>query len=89
MYSARVGATVQTETATADAQTTKMSLMHRSRTALMNLLGAVLSPEGVGMVKKQMAADDVVAATGAGESGNGRPPVNGCGQNQFVGGRRS
>lgn len=46
------------------------------RTALMNVLGAVLSPKGVEMVKKQMAADDVLAKTGAGSGGNGRPPVN-------------
>jgi hypothetical protein len=57
------------------------------RTALMNLLGTALSSEGVEMVRKQMAADDVVAATqasGGGHvppganagGGNGRPPVN-------------
>lgn len=57
------------------------------RTALTNLLGTVLSSEGVEMVKQQMAADDEVAATDASgggnappgvnaDGGNGRPPVN-------------
>lgn len=46
------------------------------RAALTDLLSAVLSPKGVEMVMKQMAADDVVAAQGGGRGGNGRPPVN-------------
>ena len=54
------------------------------RTALMKLLGAVLSPAGVQMVRDQMAADDVLASrpdegppgrpAGAGGSSQGMPP---------------
>jgi hypothetical protein len=46
------------------------------RTALMNLLGTVLSPEGVTMVKEQMDADDIVKSTSASSASNGRPAVN-------------
>lgn len=53
------------------------------RTALMNLLGSVLSAEGVQNVKDQMAADDVVKArdgatktASTSSSNNGRPAVN-------------
>jgi uncharacterized protein DUF3500 len=44
------------------------------RSALMDLLGAVLSPEGVLMVREQMDADDVVKKTSTGIPPNERPP---------------
>jgi Protein of unknown function (DUF3500) len=44
------------------------------RIALVGLLGAVLSPEGVRMVRQQMDADDVVKKTSAAGLPNGRPP---------------
>jgi Protein of unknown function (DUF3500) len=44
------------------------------RIALVGLLGAVLSPEGVRMVRQQMDADDVVKKTSAAGPRNGRPP---------------
>jgi hypothetical protein len=55
------------------------------RTALMDLLGAVLSPEGVQMVREQMAADDILSAealvsdqaTGGPPIGAGAPPPDG------------
>lgn len=46
------------------------------RAALMDLLGAVLSPEGVRMLKEQMDADDELKANpglGGGPPGGGRP----------------
>jgi hypothetical protein len=44
------------------------------RIALVGLLGAVLSPEGVRMVRQQMDADDVVRKTSAAGPPNRRPP---------------
>jgi hypothetical protein len=45
------------------------------RTALTNLLGAVLSPEGVKMVKEEMDADDTLRGGGGfGGGGGGRGP---------------
>jgi Protein of unknown function (DUF3500) len=46
------------------------------RIALIGLLGAVLSPEGILMVREQMDADDVLRKTSAGGPPNGRPPLN-------------
>jgi hypothetical protein len=46
------------------------------RIALMGLLAAVLSPEGVLMVREQMDADDMVKKTSTGGPSNGRPPRN-------------
>ncbi|GGR17882.1 DUF3500 domain-containing protein [Deinococcus ruber] len=49
------------------------------RAVLMNLLGTVLSPSGVAMVKGQMLADDLIRATdqGQGPAGAGGPPASG------------
>ncbi|GGR36518.1 DUF3500 domain-containing protein [Deinococcus ruber] len=49
------------------------------RAALMTLLGTVLSPSGVDMVKGQMLADDLIRATdqGQGPAGAGGPPASG------------
>ncbi|WP_052351879.1 DUF3500 domain-containing protein [Deinococcus pimensis] len=56
-------------------------LTSTQRTALMTLLGAVLSPEGLKMVREQMQADDVLKAESANQSGGGAPgggtPPNG------------
>lgn len=46
------------------------------RVALMGLLGAILSPEGVRMVSEQMDADDVVRKSSAGGPPHGPPPRN-------------
>jgi hypothetical protein len=43
--------------------------------ALMNLLGAVLSPKGVKMVQEQMAADDIVKVTEPNAIGGRRLPT--------------
>ena len=43
------------------------------RTALINLLGTVLSPRGVRMVQEQMAADDVLRITSTGGAGGNAP----------------
>lgn len=45
------------------------------RTALMSLLGAVLSADGLKMVKEQMAADDVLKTTDGGRQGGGQSGV--------------
>jgi Protein of unknown function (DUF3500) len=46
------------------------------RTALVSLLGAILSPEGVLMVREQMDADDVLKRTTVAGPPHGRPPPN-------------
>lgn len=51
-------------------------LNEAQRKALMGLLGAVLSPEGVRNVVEQMDADDVVRTGPLGQPVPGRPPVN-------------
>lgn len=54
------------------------------QSALMTMLGALLSERGAAMVQNQMDADDVVASQSSGESDSGRPPVNFGGDFYYV-----
>ncbi len=58
------------------------------RTALTELLGIVLSPDGLEMAQQQMAADDIVKATDTGPTAGNRPPGGPPSDGQRPGGGR-